>query len=347
MEQPRVSEYPVNDFKEWNESGGLILAPKFQRRDVWIPKAKSYLIDTILRGMPIPPLYLRWSIDERTERAVREVVDGQQRVRTVLGFMDDKFAILRVHNKEFGGKLFSELPKAAQSRIRAYKFSVNQLDEITDAEVLSLFARINTYTVQLNAQELRNAQYFGAFKQLVYALALDYYAFWTSNGIFTDAKIARMAEAELVSELLATMVGGIQSTRTADLKRYYETYDDEFDEDGTIEEQFRSIMNLIGDMSAGELKSTAFRREPLFLSLFIALFDAVYGLPKSTRTRLKFTPAQMRDVWSRLGEVSGITRLEKPPAEYREFVEASARATADSGKRKTRHEFIWDNALMR
>lgn len=345
MEQPRVSEYPVNDFKEWNESGALIVAPKFQRRDVWIPKAKSYLIDTILRGMPIPPLYLRWSVDDRTERAVREVVDGQQRVRTVLGYMDDKFPILRVHNKEFGGKYFSQLPKAAQSRIRAYKFAVNQLDEITDAEVLSLFARINTYTVQLNSQELRNAQFFGAFKQLVYALALDYYTFWTANGIFTDAKIARMAEAELVSELLVTMVGGIQSTRNADLRRYYEKYDDEFDDDGVIGDQFHTIMNLIGDTSAGELKGTAFRREPLFLSLFISLFDAVYGLPGSTRPRLKFTDARMREVWARLGEVSGITRLEKPPAEYRDFVEASARATADAGKRRTRHEFIWENAL--
>jgi hypothetical protein len=345
MEQPRVSEYPVDDFREWSQNGALILQPKFQRRDVWIPKAKSFLIDTILRGLPIPPLYLRWSIDNQTERAVREVVDGQQRVRTVLAFMDDDFPILRVHNREYGGKRFSEMPRAAQNRIRSYKFTVNQLDEISDAEVLSLFARINTYTVQLNAQELRNAEYFGAFKQLVYRLSLDYYPFWTTNGIFSDAKIARMAEAELVSELLAMMVGGIQSTRASDLKKIYAKYDDEFDEDGEIEQQFRSVMDLIGEMSGGKLRSTAFRREPLFLSLFIALYDALFGLPGSTRPHIRFSDSSRRDTWLRLTEVSGITRLDDPPAEYRAFVEASARATADAAKRKTRHDFIWDFAL--
>lgn len=345
MEQPRVSEYPVDDFREWSQNGALVLQPKFQRRDVWIPKAKSFLIDTMLRGLPIPPLYLRWSIDDQTERAVREVVDGQQRVRTVLAFMDDDFPILRVHNKEYGGKRFTELPRAAQNRIRSYKFTVNQLDEITDAEVLSLFARINTYTVQLNAQELRNAEYFGAFKQLVYRLSLEYYTFWTTTGIFSDSKIARMAEAELVSELLAMMVGGIQSTRASDLKKIYAKYDDEFDDDGEIEERFRQVMELIATMGGEKLRGTAFRREPLFLSLFIALYDACFGLPDSTRPRIRFTESAKRETWERLVEVSGITRLEDPPQEYRAFVEASARATADSAKRRTRHDFIWDFAL--
>jgi len=345
MEQPRVSEYPVNDFWEWNQQGLLILQPKFQRRDVWIPKAKSFLVDTILRGLPIPPLYLRWSIDEKSQRAVREVVDGQQRVRTVLAFMNDEFHILRVHNAEYGGQRFSELPRAAQNRIRSYKFTVNQLEEISDAEVLSLFARINTYTVQLNAQELRNAEFFGAFKQLVYRLSLQYYPFWVTNGIFSDSRIARMAEAELVSELLVMMVNGIQSTRSSELRKYYAAYDDEFDEDGKLESQFHTTMELIGEMSDGKLRATAFRREPLFLSLFVALYDARFGLPGSERPRLRFTEAVLRQIWLRLTEVSGITRLGEPPAEYRAFVEASARATADAAKRRTRHDFLWSFAL--
>ena len=58
--------YSVRDFEEWRQHGELVLQPKFQRRDVWIDKARSYLIDTIIRGKPIPKLYMR---PDRTRRA--------------------------------------------------------------------------------------------------------------------------------------------------------------------------------------------------------------------------------------------------------------------------------------
>ncbi len=63
MQQPTGTLYPISDILEWNVSDQLVIVPKFQRRDVWIPKAKSYLIDTILRSMPIPPLFIRMQID--------------------------------------------------------------------------------------------------------------------------------------------------------------------------------------------------------------------------------------------------------------------------------------------
>ena len=39
--------YSINDFIEWEERKQLEISPKFQRRSVWSPQAKSYLIDTI------------------------------------------------------------------------------------------------------------------------------------------------------------------------------------------------------------------------------------------------------------------------------------------------------------
>ena len=44
--------YSISDFLEWHRNGLLELSPDFQRREVWSEKAKSYLIDTILRGNP-------------------------------------------------------------------------------------------------------------------------------------------------------------------------------------------------------------------------------------------------------------------------------------------------------
>src|SRR5213593_2627496 len=106
--------YSIRDFEEWDERDELTLAPKFQRRDVWSDKARSYLIDTILNGKPIPKIYMRQDTNPETRRTVREIVDGQQRLRTVLSFVKDGFKISKSHGNGFGGKSFSALRPAIQ-----------------------------------------------------------------------------------------------------------------------------------------------------------------------------------------------------------------------------------------
>jgi len=80
--------YNVSDFLEWQRGGGLNLRPYFQRGNVWTTKSKSYLIDTLLRGYPIPIIYLQIKTDSVSLRNVRQVVDGQQRLRTILAYVD-------------------------------------------------------------------------------------------------------------------------------------------------------------------------------------------------------------------------------------------------------------------
>ena len=75
------TQYKVSDFLNWQKSDLLVLSPKFQRRSVWRPGAKSYLLDTIIKGYPIPIIFLReQKTDLTTLKHKREVVDGQQRV---------------------------------------------------------------------------------------------------------------------------------------------------------------------------------------------------------------------------------------------------------------------------
>ena len=81
------SEYTPLDFSTWNDSELLVVTPKFQRRSVWSPAAKSYFIETIVKGFPSPPIYLRFRQSDDESKPIREVVDGQQRIRAVLEFM--------------------------------------------------------------------------------------------------------------------------------------------------------------------------------------------------------------------------------------------------------------------
>jgi hypothetical protein len=66
------------------------------------------------------------------------------------------------------------------------------LVEAADADVLDVFARINSYSVPLNAQEKRNARYFGSFKTTVYSLGFQHLEFWKKHRILSDAALARM-----------------------------------------------------------------------------------------------------------------------------------------------------------
>ena len=66
--------YSIADFYEWQKNGLLELVPDFQRRTVWSEKAKSYLIDTIIRGRPIPKILISQRL--QGTRTIRVVVDG-------------------------------------------------------------------------------------------------------------------------------------------------------------------------------------------------------------------------------------------------------------------------------
>ena len=59
---------------------------------------------------------------------------------------------------------------------------------------------MNSTGVKLNAQELRNAEFFGEFKEVCYELATEQLNRWRHWGIFSPDRIARMMEVELTSE---------------------------------------------------------------------------------------------------------------------------------------------------
>ena len=337
--KPRA--YSVNDFREWEDRQELVLQAKFQRRDVWSPKAKSYLIDTILRGRPIPSIYMREQIDPRKRKAIREVVDGQQRLKAVLGYLSGGFPILRAHSKEYGGKYYHELPDEAQQQFLGYELGTTILIGATDQDVLDVFSRLNTYTITLSDQERLNAEFYGEFKQSVYELGREHLQFWRQNRILTNGQIVRMAEAELASELVIAMLSGLQDKKKS-IRAYYVRYEDAFPHREKVGREFRRTIDLIADVMGEELRRTAFRRRALFYSLFCAFFDALYGLPNG-RGKIHFTAPQFPRINGELQMLSAELMREEPSRGYVAFHAASASQTDNVRPRRTRHRYIWDS----
>ena len=330
--------YSINDFIEWEERKQLEISPKFQRRSVWSPQAKSYLIDTILKEKPLPKIFIRATTDPKTKRTVREIVDGQQRMRTILSFIKDGFKISKIHNEEYGGLTYSELPEVVQTDFLKYEISVDLLLDLSDRDILDIFARLNTYSVSLNKQELFNAKYFGYFKQLVYSLSGDYYIFWIENRIFTDRKIMRMGEAELVTDLLIAIIDGIQSKKSAD--KYYQLYDEDFENRNEIKVKFKKIVNLIGNLFEGTLADTNFRTVPNFYGLFVAFYHMNYGIPKLNVPRQQISEKDYPKVINCLDDINSLFEMEDIPKSYLEFIKSTKDATTDVPARTTRCEFI-------
>jgi len=331
--------YCINDFKEWHERKELILAPFFQRRNVWSDKARSYLIDTILRGLPIPKIYMRHHIDPKTRKSVREIVDGQQRLRTILDFLNDGFKVLKTHNPTYGGLYFSQLPKNVQDDFLRYEISTDLILSSKDELVLDIFARLNTYTVSLNKQELINARYFGDFKQTVYYLGREFYRFWISNKILTHRQILRMGEAELTSELVVAMVGGIQSKNV--VESYYKKYDDEFPMKKKIISEFKMVMDTLGGIFEDTLPSSNFHRKPQFYSIFCVIYDFMYGLKNSPfKTKIKIKPMVYPRIRNAITKLDVIFDNPDEYPKYKEFIDACNRHTTNAPERKLRHKII-------
>jgi len=340
--QPVITPYPISEFLNWEASQQLVISPKFQRRRVWKPQAQSYLIDSIIKKMPIPPVYIRFIVDPKKGRTIREVVDGQQRIGTIFDFIKGNFTIMKSHNKEYYDKTYAELPTNIQTQFLTYKMNVSMIEGVSDEDVLRIFARLNTYTVPLNKQELRNAQYFGEFKQTVYELAFRHYAFWVNNRILTDSEISRMIEAQLVSELFLTMLQGIKPSHDTQLKKLYARYDVEFPELDEYTQRFNKTIDIIGEIFGSQLPNTAYKRIPLFFSLFIVIYDALYGLTGYDYPRIRFTKTERDSIYSVLLKLSRYIQSNTPPRKYIALNEACRRGTANPDRRMIRHKYFWN-----
>lgn len=155
----------------WKE--GDIAIPKFQRGFVWNLGQASLLIESFLRGLPVPPIFL--FVDEDNTNLV---VDGLQRLSSIMYFYEGYFGpeqsngrrqIFRLTglNKKsrFFNKTFDELTESDKRKfnnsvLRAV--NIRQLSPVDDvSSVYHIFERLNTGGTPLSPQEIRNTVYRG------------------------------------------------------------------------------------------------------------------------------------------------------------------------------------------
>jgi hypothetical protein len=157
------------------ERDEVILDPSYQRYFRWSPEQKSKLIESVLIGLPLPSFFVA-----TTETGDWEVVDGLQRLSTILDFMDvlqgknteNNYAPFKTitgdeegelqYLKSLVGMKWSDFSRATQLAFKRVKIQMvilartNDNGEESDAK-FELFQRLNTGGSALSGQELRNA----------------------------------------------------------------------------------------------------------------------------------------------------------------------------------------------
>lgn len=265
------SPHPISDIRDWSESGRLELRPDFQRRAVWSAAARTMLMDTILRGIPMPKIFLATTI--RDESTYRMVIDGQQRISAILDFLRDRFSLDDPFKGPEKGKRFSDFSSELKNKFLSYKIDFNEALNASDQEIREVYSRVNKYTFALTKQELRKADFPGEFLDLSEELSVI--PFFDVAGVFTATNRRRYADVEYLSELLAAILEGIQDKK-ATLDEFYIKYSkwSKKKKKGTKDNFKITISEIQTLFDKGlDISKTRFRQKADFYTLFLALFE--------------------------------------------------------------------------
>lgn len=196
------ARYPLENlpliFSKYN------LKPDYQRKRVWDNKRKSKLIESCLVNVPIPPVFLY-----ETEFNKYEVMDGLQRISTIISFYNNEFELEGLDLwHEINGRKYNDLPDELRNLInRRYLSAIIILKESNKSKERELelkqfvFERLNTGGMELSAHEIRNALHPSDFNNMINEIAeIQKFKSMINN---TEDELIRMEDRELILRFFA------------------------------------------------------------------------------------------------------------------------------------------------
>lgn len=188
-------------YEQWQNK--QLLVPPFQRDYVWDVKRASKLIESFFLGLPVPGVFLFRPKNSN----VFQIVDGQQRILSVVHFLEGHFgeSVFRLKGVQsgFDGKRFVDLSDALRFKLETTVLRatiIQQLSPDDDTSVYQIFERLNTGGMNLNPMEIRQSVSFGPFVSLLKDLNRDVH--WRAL-VGQAVPDKRLRDVELVLRILA------------------------------------------------------------------------------------------------------------------------------------------------
>lgn len=310
----------------------LRLAPEFQRNSVWPRPAKAYLIDSILNDRPIPVLYFQRGINAQSGRPEYTVIDGQQRLRAVFEFLDNKYSLTEsAETDSWRGRRWKTLSDEDRAAIQNYDFVVEELSGYRTDDITDMFTRMNRYVVPLNPQERRHALAPGAFKRFVERVGG--WQFWAEQKIFSVSGVNRMKADEFAAELTILLLEGPQDKKhTIDL--YYKRYENDFDDGPEVTERLEAYLAFVRE-ALPDLPTMQLRRP----ASFYALIGALDSLTDQGETLQSLNPERVGEA---LRDLNARVDVDEPDAVAARYLRAASRQTDNLAPREARIAILSD-----
>jgi len=325
----------INLLYQLHRSGQLQLAPEFQRNSVWPPAAKAYLIDSIIVDRPIPLLFFQRGVSAQTGQPSYSVIDGQQRLRAIFDFLDNRLKLTQSDPKSsYYNKRFSDLPQTIVSQLLQYDLIIQELSGYSESDIKDMFVRMNKYVVNLSPQEIRHAKEEGKFRDLVEDLgALDW---WGRHRVFTPKQTRRFRPVEFSAEVVILLIEGPQ-----DKKKSIDLYYGEYRQASPFAKQVKArLLSYLSwtEQAMPDLKGSRFRK-PVDLYSFLGALDKV---SREGKRLPRMTPSKAT---SALESFDRETRKPQLSGTYAKYVVAASQQTDNIRPRQTRIEAL--SALLR
>lgn len=248
--------------------GTLIPKPEFQRRLVWSNKHKLDFIETVLTGYPFPEIYIAsGDVDPDTGKGSEMLVDGQQRITTLYQYFRGS-SELRLSSKF---KPYSALDDKEKINFLEYEVVVRDLGKMEISEIKEIFKKINSTNYSLNAMEVHNARYDGAFKK--FCERLSQHKLFSEKKIFSSSDYKRMHDIRFCIGLTITCLSSYFN-RDDEFEAYLDRYNEIFDIETKVHNNFIEVFKIIDGFGL-EDDSRAWKKADFF-SLFVESYRAYF-----------------------------------------------------------------------
>lgn len=256
------SNKKISDIVGMIRRNELILQPEFQRKLVWNPSHKEAFIDTILSGYPFPEIYIAQSgIDVETLQSQQVVVDGQQRLTTIMQYLDN--------NDDFGKTIpkYKDLELKEKEEFLNYNVVIRDLQDIEPNVIKEVFRRINQTKFNLEQIEIQNAIYDGEFittaKEILDASPVE------QLPVFNDIEVSRMGDLNFILLSMATYEEGGYFVGNRNTEDYIIRYNDSYENKEAIKDKFIHIIEFVQSLDLPD--DSIWYRKSNFFTLIMEL----------------------------------------------------------------------------
>ncbi len=249
----RIESWTIKQLKDKYDEGKLNLNPPYQRKFIWSLKDQQTLIQSILKGYAIPNVFLF-----EIKNGFFDMVDGQQRTRTILGFIEHQF-------KTLDGIIYADIIK--KSTFDQYIIPITIIEKIENEESIEdFYSLVNKSGIHLNRPELKKAEYFDTnFLKLITELSNN--EDFQSLELFTETTSKRMNDIDFISELVTYLIEGI-SDKKIKVDKVFEN-DVTENKYESLKTHFENILNVFSQLNTlYPLKKTRYKQRNDFYSLF-------------------------------------------------------------------------------